>query len=95
VLPGMQDTMGKDELYETYGKMIPKNSSENISEIKIELTYLIYAVLYGNAPCELKRDQIFCYFRNLEMWDELRKYSRSKSTQRIIRRMYRESWGIV
>lgn len=81
--------MKKDELYETYGDMIPEDTSEHLHEVKLDLAYLIYAVLY-KEPNEFQRDLIYDRFMHLEMEDELRAYSHSKSTQRIIKRMYRD-----
>jgi uncharacterized protein YcaQ len=80
--------MNKEELYETYGEMIPEDASEDTSQTKLELAYLIYAIL-RKEPGEFERDKIARYFRHQEMNDELRAYSRSKSTQRIIKRLYR------
>jgi hypothetical protein len=85
LLHGMDET----ELYETYGDMICETDSEDIRGIKMELAYLIYAILQGKEPNEVQRDKIYCYFQNLEMQDELMAYSHSKPTQRIIRRIYR------
>jgi hypothetical protein len=36
----------------------------------------------------MDRDELYSRFQNLEMQDELKAYSHSKSTQRIIRRIY-------
>jgi hypothetical protein len=88
-------SMDKNELYETYGEMIPDDASEDIDEIKVELAYLIHAILYGKEPNEMKRDKIYRYFKYLEMQDELRTYNHSKSTQKIIRRIYRENYDVV
>jgi Mg/Co/Ni transporter MgtE len=85
--------MDKEELYETYEEMIPDSSSENIYEVKEELAYLIYFVLHGKEPNEFKRDKISRYFQNLIMQDELKAYRHSRSTQRIIRRIYRMEYG--
>jgi hypothetical protein len=81
--------MDETELYETYEEMIPETDSNDIRWIKLELAYLIYAILHCKEPNEVQRDKIYCYFQNLEMQDELRAYRHSKSTQRIIRRIYR------
>jgi hypothetical protein len=80
--------MDENELYETYSDMIPEDASEDIDQVKLELAYLIYAIL-RKEPDEFVRDKIARYFQLLEMNDELRAYSHSKSTQRIIRRIYR------
>ncbi|MDR2780914.1 MAG: hypothetical protein LBB21_00410 [Holosporaceae bacterium] len=80
--------MGREELVATYGDMILIGATEDIDEVKLELGYLIYAILC-KEPDEFDRDKIACYFQHLEMNDELRAYSHSKSTQRIIRRIYR------
>jgi hypothetical protein len=81
-------SMDKNELYKTYGEMIQEDASEDTSQTKLELAYLIYAIL-RKEPNEFERDKIERYFRHLEMNDELRAYSHLKSTQRIIRRIYR------
>ncbi|MDR2781860.1 MAG: hypothetical protein LBB21_05425 [Holosporaceae bacterium] len=87
--------MDKNELFETYGEMIPDLASEDINEVKLELAYLIYAILYCKEPSEMKRDQIYRYFKYLEMQDELRAYSCSKSTQRIVRKIYMANYDVV
>jgi ribosome-binding ATPase YchF (GTP1/OBG family) len=80
--------MGREELVATYGDMILIDATEDIDEVKLELDYLIYAVL-RKEPDKFERDKIPRYFRYLEMNNELKAYSHSKSTQRIIRRIYR------
>jgi hypothetical protein len=86
--------MDKDELYETYGEMIPEDASEdNICEVKEELAYFIYWILHGKEPNEFKQDKIVRHFQNLIMQDELKKYSYSRRTQGIIRRIYRMEYG--
>jgi hypothetical protein len=69
--------------------MIPETDSEDMRGIKLELAYLIHAILHGKETSEVQRDKVYCYFQNLEMQDELRAYSHSKPTQRIIRGIYR------
>ena len=81
--------MDREELDEMYGDLISDDSSEDMSEIKLELAYLIYDILCGKEPNEIERDKIYCYFQRLEMQDQLKAYKHSKSTQRIIRRLYR------
>ncbi|MDR2437084.1 MAG: hypothetical protein LBD17_03330 [Endomicrobium sp.] len=76
--------MGKEELIATYRDMILIGATEDIDEVKLELGYLIYAVL-RKEPDEFEKDKIVRYFQHLEMNDELKAYSHSKSTQRIIR----------
>jgi hypothetical protein len=85
LLHGMDET----ELHETYGDMTREADSEKIQGIKLELAYLICAILQGKEPNEVQREKIYCHFQNLEMRDELDSYNYSKSTQRIIRRIYR------
>jgi hypothetical protein len=85
--------MDKDELYETYGEMIPEDASENIYEVKEKLAYFIYWVLYGKEPNEFKHDEIVRHFQKLIMQDELKKYRHSKRTQRIIKKLYRAEYG--
>ncbi|MDR1551401.1 MAG: hypothetical protein LBS14_01855 [Holosporaceae bacterium] len=80
--------MDREELVAIYGDMILIGATEDIDEVKVELAYLIYAIL-RKEPDEFEKDKIVRYFRHLEMNDELRAYSHSKSTQRIIRRIYR------
>jgi hypothetical protein len=58
--------MGREELVATYGDMILIGATEDIDEVKLELGYLIYAVL-RNEPDEFERDKIVRYFRCLEM----------------------------
>ncbi|MDR0555770.1 MAG: hypothetical protein LBG20_02020 [Holosporaceae bacterium] len=80
--------MNDEELYETYGDMIPDDASENTEQVKLELAYTIYAVLCGKWPNEMKRDLIYCHFQHLEMNQELETYKHSRNTQRIIKRLY-------
>ena len=84
-------SMSKNELYKTYEGLIPDNASKDIDEVKIELAYCLYEILHDKEPDELERSDIYDYFMSLKMQDELRKYSHSKPTQRIIKRIYRES----
>jgi hypothetical protein len=81
--------MDKNELCETYGEMIQDSTAEDMDETKLELACLIYAILY-KEPDEFERNEIFRCFKWLEMRDELKAYSHSKSTQRIIKRLYRQ-----
>jgi hypothetical protein len=39
--------MDKNELYETYEEMISDIDSEDVNQVKLELAYLIYAIIYG------------------------------------------------
>jgi hypothetical protein len=84
--------MGREELVATYGDMILIGATEDTDEVKVELAYLIYAIL-RKEPDEFEKDEIFRYFKSLEMQDEVKAYSHSKSTQRIIRRIYRMEYG--
>jgi hypothetical protein len=79
--------MGREELVETYGEMIPEIASEDMDQVKLELAYLIYAIL-RKEPNEFERDKIARHFQHLEMQDALKTYGHSKCTQGIIRRIY-------
>jgi len=60
--------MNKDEILKKYEKIYENVNTEDFQEdtLKLEMSYLLYATMYGSKPCEITKDSIFDCFQHLK-----------------------------